>query len=344
MGFGNVHATDLDAFVAECDARGGIHDAAVKRDAADFALCFDTPVDTALDGFDPAYVDAQLALYRELSDRTLDQTRNELTDVDMAAATDGANPYDSGNPNQIAPHLRSIATAALAADLPAGARVLDMGCGWGLSTEVFDYCGCQVTAVDINPEFVELVTRRAERRGSVVTTHCSSFDDFTTDDEFDLVFFYESLHHSVRPWHVLDKVGRVLAPGGKLTIAGEPIQDTWWPQWGLRLDAESVYCIRKHGWFESGWSSDFLHRCFAHAGLELTLLPGLGIGLSSIGVATRIDDAGERPTTNGLLPAPPPVDLGLIPAAELAAELRQRALRRIRRVASGAGARPSGDR
>lgn len=331
MGFGVVHTGELDAFVTECDRRGGIASPEVQRAAADFELRFDTPVDTSLDGFDPSYLDAQLALYTEISGRDLDQTRNEYTEVDIEAAIAAANPYDSRNPMQIAPHARTIATAVMASDLPVGARVLDMGCGWGLSTEVFGFTGCAITAVDINADFLEVVQRRADHRGYPVTTHRSSFDDFTTDDRFDLVFFYESLHHSVRPWELLSKAAGWLAPGGKLTIAGEPIQDTWWPQWGLRLDAESVYCIHEHGWFESGWSSDFLHRCFAQAGLELTLLPGLGIGLSTVGVATRPGDGVRRPSAEGLLPADPPVGLAVIPAADLAAELRTRATARVRR-------------
>ncbi|MEQ8839480.1 MAG: class I SAM-dependent methyltransferase [Acidimicrobiales bacterium] len=331
MSFGAVHVKDLPAFVAECDARGGIASPEVRRDTADFSLRFDTTVDTGLDGFDPAYVDAQIALYAEISGRHLDQTENERTVVDIEAAVAAANPYDSRNPMQIAPHVRTIASAVMASDLPAGARVLDMGCGWGLSTEVFAFSGCEIAAVDINPAFVEVVRRRAERRGYHVITHCSSFDDFASDEYFDLVFFYESLHHAVRPWDLLVKAADWLAPGGKLTIAGEPIQDTWWPQWGLRLDAESVYCIHKHGWFEAGWSSEFLHRCFRHAGLELTLLPGLGIGLSSVGVATKPHDGERRPSTDGLLPADPPIDLALITAADLGAELRQRVANRVRR-------------
>jgi 2-polyprenyl-3-methyl-5-hydroxy-6-metoxy-1,4-benzoquinol methylase len=76
------------------------------------------------------------------------------------------------------------------ADLPCDAAVLDAGSGWGMSTEMMAFCGAAVTAVDINPLFVELVRRRAERLGLPVTAVCSPFDAFDTDRRFDLLFFY----------------------------------------------------------------------------------------------------------------------------------------------------------
>ena len=36
-----------------------------------------------------------------------------------------------------------------------------------------------------------------------------------------------------------------------------------WPSWGLRVDQESLYCTRKFGWFESGWTDTFIMSCIA---------------------------------------------------------------------------------
>jgi hypothetical protein len=60
-----------------------------------------------------------------------------------------------------------------------------------------------------------------------------------------------------------------LKPGGKLLLAGEPINDIW-KHWGLRTDPLSVYCIRKFGWFESGWSARFLTACVERCGFKVT--------------------------------------------------------------------------
>jgi hypothetical protein len=82
-------------------------------------------------------------------------------------------------------------------------------------------------------------------------------------------------------------VNEFLKPDGKVFFAGEPINELWWKNWGLRLDACSIYCIRKHGWFESGWSEPFLHHMFDRLGWHLTLHKGVGLDGGAVGVAHR---------------------------------------------------------
>lgn len=307
MGAGVIDVADLDAFVDECDRLGGIATPEARDFVADFSLDFHTPVDTRLDGFSPAYVEQQLALYREVSGREVDQETNEQTPVDLEGLATTANPYGTADVSRMAHHARTILTTVLVADLPHGARVLDMGCGWGLSTEMLGFCGAEVTALDINPSFCELVERRAATRGLDVTAVNAAFDDFRSDHRFDLVLFYECLHHAILPADLLTRLATLVAPGGKIALAGEPIQTEFWPRWGLRLDPQSVYCIRKYGWFENGWSATHLTACFERAGFELTLFPGIGFMHGEIGVAVRADEA-AAPSAHWavpLLPEPP---------------------------------------
>ena len=305
VGVGTVGTDDLQEFVEACDRLGGIHTPEAAEYVADFSLAYGTPIDPVLDGFDPAYAEQQLALYREVSGRDVDQEANEQGEVVFGNHLNAPNPYGILEPDRVPHHARTILTAYLVADVPVGGRVLDMGCGWGMSTELFAFCGCSVTAVDINPVFTELVAQRAEVRGYDVTTVHSSFDDFTSDEQFDLVFFYECLHHAIRPWTVLERLAGNVAPGGKIAFAGEPIQDLHWPQWGLRLDPQSVYCIRKYGWFENGWSSAFLAACFERAGFELTLMEGIGFQHGEIGVAVRAGEHDEPPSAHWAVPRGP---------------------------------------
>lgn len=305
VGVGTVATDDLHDFVEECDRLGGIHTSEASELVADFSLSFSTPVDPSLDGFDPTYVDQQLALYREISGRDVDQESNEQGEVVFENHLHAPNPYGILEPERVPHHARTILTTYLVADVPVGGRVLDMGCGWGMSTEMFAFCGCSVTAVDINASFTELVARRADERGYDVTTVRSSFDDFASDEQFDLVFFYECLHHAIRPWTVLERLATNVAPGGKIAFAGEPIQTQHWPHWGLRLDPQSVYCIRKYGWFENGWSSAFLAACFQRAGFELTLMDGIGFQHGEIGVAVRPDEHEDPPSPHWAVPRVP---------------------------------------
>ena len=90
------------------------------------------------------------------------------------------------------------------------------------------------------------------------------------DKKFDAVVFYESLHHSLKPWQTIAKAKAFLKDGtGKIAMSGEPINEFWWPHWGIRLDPESVYVMHKFGWFESGWSKDFITRCFEINGFDV---------------------------------------------------------------------------
>ena len=57
---------------------------------------------------------------------------------------------------------------------------------------------------------------------------------------------------------------KVLSSKGKIYFAAEPISDIFPIPWSLRLDGESLFVIRKHGWMELGFTKTFfrelLHR------------------------------------------------------------------------------------
>ena len=80
----------------------------------------------------------------------------------------------------------------------------------------------------------------------------------------------------MRVWETLKHCSQFLKADGKIVFAGEPINNTW-KHWGPRLDAESVFVARKYGWFENGWSEDFIAKAFDKAGLKLELFPWTGL-------------------------------------------------------------------
>ena len=175
------------------------------------------------------------------------------------------------------------------AELSPGARVLDLGAGHGLSSEVLAFASCSVDAVDIDPALSELARMRAGHRGLAITRHTANFDDLSAvPDGFDAAFFFQSLHHCLRPWELIARLQGKLKRGGIIAFTGEPIQTTWWKHWGLRLDHESLYVARAYGWFESGWSLQFITECFRRNGMQLTLFTG-GHGGGQIGIATATE-------------------------------------------------------
>jgi 2-polyprenyl-3-methyl-5-hydroxy-6-metoxy-1,4-benzoquinol methylase len=284
---------DLDNFVKAVDDAGGVQALYGGIAPGSVELSYRTIVDDTLDPFSEEYVSQQIALYEELAGRHLDQEIGEQANVGVDEKIDTPNPYGSNDIGFIAKHSRAILSGIMAANLAPGASILDMGCGWGMSTQLMAFCGAQVTALDINPAFIELNRRRAERLNLPVKTVLSTFDTFETDERFDCGFFYECLHHAVRPWEVIERVGRFLNPGAKIVLAAEPYVE-FFRHWGLRIEPLSFYCIRKFGWFESGWTMEFITACFDRVGWDLAFAPIIGLDNGMIGVAHRKDEAADH--------------------------------------------------
>ena len=160
----NLTSLHLDEFVAYVDKIGGVGTSEFANLARNFIYSPEIKIDQALDPFSKTYCDQMIELYRELSGRDLDQETGEITSIDVEHHAVSANPYASTDIGFISKHARTVLTATMMANLPSGAKVLDLGCGWGLSTEMLEFTGAHVTAVDINSYFIELVERRSKRR------------------------------------------------------------------------------------------------------------------------------------------------------------------------------------
>jgi 2-polyprenyl-3-methyl-5-hydroxy-6-metoxy-1,4-benzoquinol methylase len=284
-----VRASDLDEFVSTSDALGGPGSAKCEAYWQDFSYEPTIQIDQELDPFSDEYYDAQIALYCEMSNREFEQAKNELGDINTAAHISAANPYDHASPAGLSVHLERLARALRFAKPPLGGKMLDMGCGWGLSSEIAAYSGLDVTSVDINPQFVNLINQRANLGNRRISARQSSFDTFSADEQYDIVQFYECFHHAAKPWALIERMTAHLAPGGKIVLSGEPVNQTWWKNWGLRLDALSVYCIRKFGWFESGWSQPFLTEAFVRSGLDVEIIDNPDSEIGQVWVASPRD-------------------------------------------------------
>ena len=240
---------DVGGFIRLVDEVGG--PGAIDKVVApgEFRLVVDPDPADDQDPLSERYLE-RLELYRLISGRAVDQYANELTQFDLPAHLAAANPYALRQVSNMARHTATLSNAFVQAALPDAPVVLDMGCGWGLTSELLAYLGADVTAVDINVQFVRLVSERASRLRLPIRAVHESFDDFQVGGSFDMVLFYESLHHAIRPWSVLERVAPLLKPAGVIVLAAEPVQDIWWRNWGLRLDPLSVYCIAKFGWLQ----------------------------------------------------------------------------------------------
>jgi len=277
---------DLDDFVTEVDKLGGPRSDRAMAAFPVINLAYNTKIDVNLDPFSDAYFLQQIRLHTEISGKVFNQSINELgEDIDKNLIY-AHNPSNNPNIGGMAGHLRAVANAIVIANLPNSANILDLGVGSGYTSEFMAFCGGKVDAIDINPKQIDLINTRAERLSLPITAKVGNFDKIEADRKYDLIFFYESLHHAARPWLLIDDISKLLRPNGKIAFAGEPINSWWWPNWGLRLDLEALYMMRKYGWLESGWSEQFIRNCFEKANLKLSLYPDIGLNRGAIGIAT----------------------------------------------------------
>jgi ubiquinone/menaquinone biosynthesis C-methylase UbiE len=116
---------------------------------------------------------------------------------------------------------RFEATArALAADLGAGARVLEVAPGPGyLAIELAKLGRYEVVGLDISATFVELATENARNAGVPVTFRQGNAAALPFDDEsFDRIVCQAAFKNFSEPVRALAEMHRVLRPGGKAVI------------------------------------------------------------------------------------------------------------------------------
>ncbi len=101
-------------------------------------------------------------------------------------------------------------------------RILDAGCGTGVSTEYLVHLNPQanVVAIDISAGTLAVAKERCQRSGAerVEFHHMSLFDVDQLPGEFDLINSVGVLHHTADPKGGIQALAKKLAPGGLLHI------------------------------------------------------------------------------------------------------------------------------
>ncbi len=103
--------------------------------------------------------------------------------------------------------------------LPAGARVLEIGCGAGLLAADLAARGLRVTCIDTSDEMVELARAKAAERGVsdlVTVRHGDAHQLEFPADSFELVVLLGVVPFLHSPGRALAEMHRVLVPGGSL--------------------------------------------------------------------------------------------------------------------------------
>jgi ubiquinone/menaquinone biosynthesis C-methylase UbiE len=151
--------------------------------------------------------------------------------------------------------------------------------------------GMTVTAVDIEARFCELIRRRAGLANvGIDVVHADFMWAEQTDKTFDVVLFFECFHHCADHLRLLKALRRVLKPGGRIIFAAEPVYAEFPQPWGLRLDGQSLWSIRKFGWMELGFSERYFQQALAKAGWRAERTVSGDVPWMTIWTARRADE------------------------------------------------------
>ncbi|PIZ71645.1 hypothetical protein COY07_04535 [Candidatus Peregrinibacteria bacterium CG_4_10_14_0_2_um_filter_43_11] len=113
--------------------------------------------------------------------------------------------WDSFERNNLAPYFQQA----------SGKKVLDVGAGTGrISQKLFD-AGADVTALDISPEMLEILS---QKNGLIETVEGDMEETPFEDESFDMIFSSLAMVHLKKIEPFLDECYRILKDEGKMVL------------------------------------------------------------------------------------------------------------------------------
>jgi SAM-dependent methyltransferase len=145
--------------------------------------------------------------------------------------------------------------------LPKGARILDVGCGDGFHLRLLADFGCKswhLEGVDTSPRAIE-----AACRAGLEVHHGDICELDLPADAYDLVLLIMTIEHAADPAGLLEAIGRVLKPGGRVVIVTDNIASSSF-RW-FRRRYWGGYHFPRHFYL---FDADSLRKLAAKAGLK----------------------------------------------------------------------------
>lgn len=143
--------------------------------------------------------------------------------------------------------------------IPFG-RVLEFGAGTGFFSLNLKLAGLveEVHVSDLSPGMVEAAKQNAERLGFTIDGRVADAESLPyEDDSFDLVVGHAVIHHIPDVEAALREVVRVLRPGGRFVIAGEPTTiGNWYARHLGRITWETATRVSRLRPFRDTWARE----------------------------------------------------------------------------------------
>jgi SAM-dependent methyltransferase len=289
-----TNLTDLDQELAYVDSQFKISDDCGRAALSNF--CYSINCDSIpKDPFSKDYYDFQMRLYSIISGRSGYTVSNEESVFNLAENQNCPFPYYTGSASTVGDQLLAIGYIIKKTNLPANSKVIEFGPGWGNLTLVLAQMGHNVTCVEVEKRFIELIKYRSRDIKNQIRFFQQDMLEFSehSDEKYDAVFFYESFHHCRDPINLIKNLSRIVKEGGIICFASEPFilcpSEIITPPWGIRLDGMSVWSIRRFGWMELGFDIDFFMRLLSDFGFTSIKISSDVSPLTSLIIAKKSD-------------------------------------------------------
>lgn len=283
-----ISVADLDKFLSNF-AKTVTYDSMAATAMNKFRLA--VPEGIPADPFSNEYAQFQINLYSQIAGKRY-ALENESVAFDVDEAARIPFPYSSGNAQTVGVQFTAIGALLRSMDLHRGARILEFGAGWGNTSIALARAGYNVTAVDLEPRFCELIRRRAASAGVKIETINEDFfwvESFT-GEPYDAVVFFECFHHCADHLRLLRALHTALKPKGRIFFGAEPVTNELPMPWGIRLDGESLWAIRTHGWLELGFTQDYFTEALLATGWDVTPHLSYDHFAANVWEASRFDE------------------------------------------------------
>src|SRR5207302_10641931 len=138
---------------------------------------------------------AQMKLYFDISGRKQYSIDNEHVPMDLAKVKSDPFPYCTKSAGTVGDQLLAMGYLIKNLNLPAGARIVEFGPGWGTTTLNLSQMGYHVTAVDAEQDFIDLIAHRAAQLGQKINLVKIDMLDVRSEQTLDAASFFDCYHH-----------------------------------------------------------------------------------------------------------------------------------------------------
>lgn len=169
-------------------------------------------------------------------------------------------------------HFCDFANMAYLLALPAGSRILDLGCGSGWLCEYFSRLGYRMTGIDLSPELIAIARERLSKvpygadhqTGLDCRFMVHDIERASLDERFDAILCYDSLHHFEDEQAVLANLSAMIDYGGQFFVMeGEK------PPEGSDTAEELRTVMRQYETLESPFARDYLLKLLQSHGFAI---------------------------------------------------------------------------